>query len=443
LRQAPILLLSEAVRLALDEATTVLDAAANVAESEIALRAARGLYWPKFTSNALGNYGQEVAAGQTFGATLSQRFQTGTEVRASVGTMSLQNQAGTYFASDTTLALGQSLSSVFSPRSVGLDVRNAEVDVAAARQQQSLVRQRVAIDVAVTYYEIVAQQELRDLAEASAARARRLLEASRAKLVAGKVSRLDVFRAEQFVAQADLQKLDASTAVQDAEDRLRLLMSRDSDFAFSVSRTIVLPTGHVSEAEAVTLALGRRLELDTADDALRKAQDAAWLAGRQWVPQVDVGVALLRQQTAASLGGSLGASGFHTSAFLAASVPVDRAAGRAAVERAALEVERLKRAREALQRTVSHQARHAVRNYERLLQGLALIESGLEQARQEAELAQLRYDHGLSNNLDLTSAEENLLAVRARRAGVLGQVAVAWLEVRAAAGILDPVADIR
>ena len=58
------------------------------------------------------------------------------------------------------------------------------------------------------------------------------------------------------------------------------------------------------------------------------------------------------------------------------------------------------------------------------------------------EVAQLRYERGLSNNLDVVTAESNLLAAESRRIQALADAAVARLRLRAMLGVLNPRTDL-
>jgi outer membrane protein TolC len=439
----PRLSLAEAVTLALANSEPALQAGEAVAEAEIGLRVARGAFEPKFGSNVLGTLAQPSLSGQTYGLTFSQRLVTGTEFRANLSTTSARNQLGTYFASDTTFSVGQPVSRGFSSRFARRDVTASERRLENARREQLLAEQRLAIEVATAYYQVTAQSQLLLLAEASAARARQLLEASRARLAAGKVSQLDVLRAEQLVAENDLQVLDARTASLDAADQLRLLFGRGPDFLFTVAPDVSVPTGHMTEAEAEASALVQRLELAGAVASVREGEDAVWLAGQQSLPQVNLGVALTRRETAPNALDSFGLDNFQLAGFASATLMFDRTASRAGRQSAQLDLIRRQRKSASLRLSVAQEARRAVRYYERLYQGLTLVESSVEQASREAELALLRYERGLSNNLDVVAAEANLLGARARRASLLGELAVAWFQLRAAAGVLNPRVDIR
>jgi outer membrane protein len=83
-----------------------------------------------------------------------------------------------------------------------------------------------------------------------------------------------------------------------------------------------------------------------------------------------------------------------------------------------------------------------VRQRDRLVRAVATAETSVDLSRQEVEVAQLRYDRGLSNNLDLVAAEGQLLAAEGRRIAALAQSAVQELRLRAAMGVVEPLAEI-
>ena len=57
-------------------------------------------------------------------------------------------------------------------------------------------------------------------------------------------------------------------------------------------------------------------------------------------------------------------------------------------------------------------------------------------------VAQLRYERGLSNNLDVVSAETSLLNAESRRILALAESAISRLSLRATLGNLDPQRDL-
>jgi outer membrane protein len=312
-----------------------------------------------------------------------------------------------------------------------------------AGRQQPMAEQQVTVDVVATYYRVVAQQAFIDVARQSLERARRLRDASEAKLDAGLVSQLDVLRAQQLVAQAEIQLFDAQGATEDARDSLRFLMGRDASTAFEVERTIPRPDDTpVDPTHAVTLALERRLDLRGAAEANLDADRQVRYTRNQLLPQVDVNLALTRRVTADTFGQSFGLDGFQFATFFTIAMPVDRTAQIVDYQYSLIDRDRRKREIETLERQISDDVRRALRERDRLLRGVLAAETSVEISRKEVDVAQLRYERGLSNNLDVVTAESALLVAESRRIQALADTAVSRVRLRALLGVLDPRTDI-
>jgi outer membrane protein TolC len=301
--------------------------------------------------------------------------------------------------------------------------------------------QQLALDVASAFYRVVGNNLLVEVASKSLESAESLLEASRAKLQAGRVSQLDVARAQQLSAEAEGQLLDARGNLEDAKDTLRGILELDPDQDFEVSREIPRVIEPWNLGEAVTRALQARPEMASAREALFEAERSVGFARNQLLPQFDVKVGLTRQETAPNIWDSFGFNNYQFTSVFAASVPVDRTSERTQYHTSLIERDRRQRAIEATERRISEEARRAVRRQERLLRTLEVAESRLQFAEQELEVARMRFQRGLANNLDVVNAEENVLAARSRQIGILAELAVARLALRAALGILEPRRD--
>jgi outer membrane protein TolC len=293
------------------------------------------------------------------------------------------------------------------------------------------------VDVARAYYQIVTQEELAEVARRSLERSRRLRDASEAKLEAGRVSQLDVFRARQLVTQAEVQLLDAEAAVEDAKDQLRGLMGRDLDYEFEVDRRIPTVAERIAPETAIALALQRRPEVETAEAIAGDAEGAVAYARNQLLPQFDVNLALTRRETVDSFWDSFGLDNFQFATFFAISTPVDRTPQTIQYHTALIERDRARRDVRTVRLMVSSEARRAVRQHERLEKALEAAGASVEFAERELEVAQLRYERGLSNNLDVVNAEGNVLAAQSRRVSLLADLVVARLGLRATLGVLD------
>ena len=440
---APQLTLRAVVDAALANNDRVATSREGVEQARLGRTVAEAAFATRVTPNLLGSFGQSDVRNQTYGVGASRRFPTGTEVRVDVGASTFRNQIGGFYAADTTLLVRQSLLRGFGPTVNRRQIERADHQISGAERRHALVEQQLAIDAAGAYYRLIAQREFAVAARATVDNARGLLAASEAKLRANLVSRLDVFRARQLVAEAEGQLFDVESAVEDLKDELRFLMARDADYEFRVVGGMDGTVARMAPTVAVALALENRSELRDADAAVDDTERELRFARRQLLPQLDVSVALTRRETAGDLRSAFGLDRFEPVTFFSASTPLDRTVESARVQTAAIERDRRVRARDTLRRRVAQEARRAVRLQQRLENRLRSAEVSVESAEREVELATLRFQRGLSNNLDVVNAEAGLLNAANRRLAVLADLAVARLALLATVGTLDVRRDIR
>ena len=439
----PLLSLAEVVRLALLNNERVLSSRESIDQARLGVNLAESAFDIKITPNVLGSFGQSDVRNQTYGVGASRRFATGTEVRMDVGAATFRNQLGNFYAADTTLLVSQSLLRGFGPTVGRRPMERANYQVESARRQHALTEQQLAIEVAGVYYRLIAQRELVVAARTALENAEQLLEASEAKLQANLVSQLDVFRARQLLAEASGQLFDIEGSVEDLKDQLRFLMAWDADDDFSVAAELDARPERVSSEEAVELALRSRIELHDAQAAVDEAERDIRLARNQLLPQLDFSLALTRSETADSLRGAFGLNRFEPVTFFSVSTPLDRTPELTGLQNTVIERDRRARARDTLRRRIAQDARRAVRLQQRLVNRLQNAEVSVEFAEREVELANLRFQRGLSNNLDVVNAQANLLNAASRRLAVLADLAVARLDLRATLGTLDVRRDVR
>jgi outer membrane protein TolC len=450
-QSTPVVSLAQAVDEALVKNDRLINQQDSIEQANLGVRLARNQFQPKVTPNILGSFGQTDVSSQTYRVDLSQRFTTGTEVRLAVGTATAQipGQPGLsesdirFYNADTTLTLTQPLLRGFGRTVARRVLSSAELRREDAGRQQSLAEQQVAVDVVSTYYRVVAQTAFVDVARQSLERARKLRDASEAKLDAGLVSQLDVLRAQQLVAQAEIQLFDAQAGVEDARDVLAFLMGRDARQPFDVERSIPAPDQTPLDIDrAIEVALATRLDLRGLAEASADADRQVRYTRNQLLPQVDVNLALTRRETSTSFGRSFGLDGYQFATFFTIAMPVDRTAQIVDYQSSLIDRDRRRREIDTLERQISDDVRRAARERDRLLRAVLAAETSVEIGRKEVDVAQLRYERGLSNNLDVVTAESALLSAESRRIQALAEAAVARVRLRALVGVLNPRADI-
>lgn len=449
--QSSSLTLDAAVQEALAKNERLVNQLDATAQADLGLRLARNTFKPKVTPNIFGSFGRTDISSQTYRVDLSQKLTTGTELRLSVGTATAQipgvipdvTSDELFYNADTTLTVSQPLLRGFGRSVTRRSLTSAELRKEDAARQQSMTEQQVAVDVAAAYYRVVSQQALVDVARQSLARSRRLRDASEAKLDAGLVSQLDVLRSQQLVSQAEMQLFDAQSAVEDARDQLTFLMGRPSTEPFDVDAVIPRPSiDPIDVRNATAIALANRLDLKSRVAASADADNQIRFSRNQLLPQVDVNFALTRRETAQSFADSFALDGYRFATFFTIAMPVDRTAQQVEYQSAMIDRDRRRRDTETLERQITDNVKQIIRERERLIRNVASAENNVDLSRREVEVAQLRYENGLSNNLDVVTAEAGLLQAESRRIQALADSAVAGLRLRAVLGIFNPRTDM-
>ena len=447
----PTVTLAQAVDEALAKNDRLINQHDTIEQADLGVRLARNQFQPKVTPNILGSFGQTDVAAQTYRVDLSQRFTTGTEVRLGLGTATSQipGTPGTsepdlrFYNADTTLSVSQPLLRGFGRNVARRALSSAEFRRQDADRQQTLAEQQVTVEVVATYYRVVSQQAFVDVARQSVDRARRLRDASEAKLDAGLVSQLDVLRAQQLVTQSEIQLFDAQGAVEDARDSLRFLMGRTDNVTFDVERSIPRPqTEPIDQERATAIALERRLDLRGLAEQSADADRQVSYSRNQLLPQVDVNFALTRRVTSDTFLTSFNFDGFQFATFFTIAMPVDRTAQIVDYQYSLIDRDRRKREIDTLERQISDDVKRALRERDRLIRNVVAAETSVEISRKEVDVAQLRYERGLSNNLDVVTAESALLVAESRRIQALADAAISRVRLRALLGVLDPRTDI-
>jgi outer membrane protein TolC len=439
--------LADAVAQALRQNPRLLEQHDGTERGSIGVEAARNAFAPKFVPNIRGSFGQTDVTDQNYRLDLSQRFVSGTELRAGVGTSTAQvptiieGQDLRYYNSDTTLMVSQPLLKGAGRATGRRTLTAAELRRDDASRQLVMAEQQVTVDVAASYYRVVAQESLVVAATQSFNRARQLRDASEAKLDAGLVSQLDVLRAQQLVAQAEIQLFDAQAAVEDARDQLRFLVGWDAGTAFVVTPDIPVRNETVVVEDAIAQAMKLRPDLRSAEANAADSNLAIEAAKNQLLPQVDVNFALTRRQTADSFLGSFGSEGFRFATFFNISMPVDRTPQLLDYRNALMDRDRRRLDLELIRRRITDDVRRNLRERNRLQRNMIVAETNVRLAQQEVDVARLRYERGLSNNLDVVTAETNLLTAESRRILTQADLAINWVTLRATTGSLDPRAD--
>ncbi|HEV7500912.1 MAG TPA: TolC family protein, partial [Vicinamibacteria bacterium] len=222
----PTIPLAQAVATALERNFTVLNSADAVATSRLREGVTRAQFYPKVTPRYTRS-----ADDSLFGLDATQKLPwTGGAVSAAALLSStFEGATGPAVSpfprtSDLRLVLTQPLLRGFGPNAAFYDLRVSRRSREGQERQYELGRQRLAVDVTRSYYQVIQQRQLLAVARQSLDRSESLRRASTARLEVGLVSKLDVYRAELQASQAQESMVRAEASLDSELERFRTLL---------------------------------------------------------------------------------------------------------------------------------------------------------------------------------------------------------------------------
>jgi outer membrane protein len=420
---------------------TVLNSADAVATSRLREGVTRAQFLPKVTPRY-----QRSADDSLFGVDATQKLPwTGGSVTATALMRStFDGAAGPDVSpfprtSDLRLVLTQPLLRGFGPNAAFYDLRVSRRSREGQERQYEMERQRLAVDVTRSYYQVIQQRQLLAVARQSLDRSESLRRASSARLEVGLVSKLDVYRAELQASQAQESMVRAETSLEAELEHFRTLLGLSPSDALQ-PEALTLPEDVVDDIEPVEVltqrALENRLDLLETRDQVGDARRTASLARQNLLPQLDVNLGVTQFGTGTTYGNAFHSAERQVNLFFSTSYPLERSNEAASRAVAQLDVSSRERTLRQRQLDLEAEVRGAVRELQRIRKSIELQKKGVEVAEQQRRLATLRYQRGLASNFDVVDAEGSLVVARSALVGLLTSYQVARVDLMRVTGTL-------
>ena len=435
---AKVLSLEEAVNMALADNLNLQTTIDTVSRSQIGKGLAESRFDFKLTPSLAGGFGSEIGRDRVFGFQAAKLLPYGATVTARAQSDYTRNQFGEVTGSLLTFTVAQPLLRGFGRKTTQFDLTNAKRSLQSSGRNLEMARQRLAVEVVASYYNIVRQQGLVDVAEKSAERSRELLRASEARLKVGLASKLDVFRAELQLSQAEQSLIIREEALELALDtfKFNLGLNPQGEVYLEMVEPDYQPV--VLDLDAETrLALTHRLEIREERDRIDDARRSLSVSRKNLLPQLDLNLRYQQSGLGETFRESLNLNDGGVSVFVSTSYPIDQSAERASVAQSNIDLAARRRAVRLLEYNVTREVRAAARNVERVGKSIVLQERNIEFAEKQLRLASLRYQRGLASNFDIIDAENNLISARSNYVSFISEYNVALIELKRVNGTLD------
>jgi outer membrane protein TolC len=436
----PVLSVGEVMRSAIRQNPDLLDSTDTLLSAQVNEHGVFSTFLPQvtpfFTTDRSADTGFRT---RTYGLTASQQFLFGPLLEGSA-VLSRSDQAidpTQPYSGDFRLSLTQNLLRGLDPATTAEPLRQAKRSTSAAARQFETARRRMVVSVYQAYLGVARQMETLRIARERAERARQLSEFSRARFQAGSVSRLDVLRAGQLEASAALAANDAQNLMEDFRDAMRRTAGLPRDLDFDVRSPEGLPANEPELARAVEGVMDMRPEALEARDQVGDAEFAVRIAKSLQLPSVQGVVTYEAFGTGGSAGDALHARNPAVFFGLRSQYGLNATLLYAQRREAEIALATRKRNFKLLEDDLVREVRRAYRQLDALKRDYAIAVENKKVAELQYEVAQLRFEKGLSDNFNVVDAENLLNSTRLLEVGSRYDILLARLGCLFASGRLE------
>ncbi len=295
---------------------------------------------------------------------------------------------------------------------------------------------------AVRYaYEVIRQRETLRLREESYQRLKDLEEATAIKKQMGLVSTMDLYRVRIQRNQAEEELNQSRQSYVDALDTIKIFLALPLKEDMKISLPLDFDRIYPDEQEMIQTALDNRVELEQVRDELAEARRLADNARKNTLPELDIGLSVNFTGDPAEHFSDSKPDETTWGFSLGSSTDLWRTTEKAAFEESMISVQQTVRRQRILKDEIVAGVKRELRNMERQDKAITTQEDQIQQARGQLELARVKFEHGLTDNIDLIDAETALRRSETQLVSAVIEYIVGQYRLRKAIGTLINQAD--
>jgi outer membrane protein TolC len=260
-------------------------------------------------------------------------------------------------------------------------------------------REAIIRDVKQAYFDLLAARRLRGVAEETLRSNQRQLDQARGRYEVGFATKLDVTRSEVLVANTELDLLTARNSVLVAEQTLRHAMGLTEPLDFELVDMLDATPVEIPEERALAIALEHRPELASIRAQVRAADETAASRWKEHLPDVTGGANYDWSGSGSPLRSSWNYGALVNVPLFSGGL-IDARVGEARANARALGFQE-----QALKQDVALEVRRATLDLARSREAIGVSARARDQASENLELAEGRYQAGVGNVIELTDAQ--------------------------------------
>ncbi|SDO49230.1 Outer membrane protein TolC [Desulforhopalus singaporensis] len=284
------------------------------------------------------------------------------------------------------------------------DVTRAELDNELETIRGERDRQTIILNTIQSFYDLVLAEQLLETAQKSLSRSQAHLEMAGSRQEVGLVSKIDVYRAEMAVFDAESDVERRQRQLQTARDNYRDILGLSDDTNIAVDNRISKVSPVMPEQWEDQL-LEKRYDWQAHLVEIDKQQEELSRLRRNLLPDVGLSFTVEQKGSGDSADEVLELDITNWSVQLQLLSSLDTLSEEQALVRGRMVSNKLRRQGSRLKNRIYREARRAIEDYYSEQREVRLSGMKQEQAEAALELARSRYEKGLGSNLDVIDAQ--------------------------------------
>ncbi len=348
---------------------------------------------------AAANYLPQISGSYT-----ANRRQSSPAVRTGSQTSGLGTQAPTFNFYNTGLSFTQM---IFDFGQTLNAVRAAQASEQSLEADLSTQQDTVVLNLKQAYFNVLAARRLLVVADETVRQNGKHVEQAEGRFTVGLAAKFDVTQAQVQLANAELNQVSARNNVAIAHETLRNALGLVGPLDFDIVDNFDLHTVEVTEDQALAMAYDKRPELQSIHAKELSSAEQIKSLQKSYLPNItgngnyQWSGSEYPLQSNWNVGAALNLSIFN-GGLTTAQIGEQQA-----------NLANLKFNEDGLRQNIALEVRQATLNLQQASESIGVSEKGLQQARENLELAEGRYNTGVGNIIELTDAQASLTTAEA------------------------------
>jgi len=440
-QQLIVLTIDQAVTLALQTNRDIANSQYSAESQRYSIDAARSLFDLKLIPTA----GVSLAGGNntdsnniSAGIQFQKKLENGTTV--SVGPQLTRSswQSTQQYITDMGVTVTQPLLRGLGKDIVTDNVQSAEFTYKTSLRNMYQTKVNTVLETISAFYDIVRQTEMLRLYEKMGTRLKGHSEIARAKEKVGLATPMDTYRAEIPLKEAEDAMITVSEALQDAKDRLKLILALPQNTELEVTVPPPPTSTELALNETIDTALKKRIEIEQMNHDMAEAQRKAAVMKHNILPDLNLVVGYDRYGTGDTIGQSKGFDLDRYSAGLQAGTDIFRTAEKAAYQQSLITIKTLSLNMQSKMEDISRQVRKQWLSLKEAAKRMGIRKSQIKQGEEKIALAEVKFAHAMADNFDVIEAEKELQSARGNLLAAEIEYGIGIYNMKAIMGTLVP-----